>query len=129
MQIRPNWPYQWTMDMVHPSISSLASITFLNFCFAFIIAVDKRWLYVYIYRKEKKCSTFTFTSNQKTILTASKEIILAFYIKNKKKYFISLTGKMPFSLKSSPVPSHHGHHFSEIFQFQKYRRRLYQNRL
>ena len=51
----PNWPYQWTMDMVHPSISSLASLTsftFLNFCFAFIIAVDKKWFYLFTETKK-----------------------------------------------------------------------------
>ena len=44
-------------------------------------------LVLYIYRNQEKFSTFTFTSNQKTILTASKEIILAFYIKNKKIFY------------------------------------------
>ena len=51
----PNWPYQWTMDMVHPSISSLASLTsftFLNFCLAFIIAVVKRWFYIFTETKK-----------------------------------------------------------------------------
>ena len=85
----PNCPYQWTMDMVYPSISSLAnltSFTFLNSYFDFIIAMDKRWCYTFtkdlqIYKE--KCRTFTFTSNQETMLKGSKAIILVFHIQNK----------------------------------------------